>query len=291
MKEISLKELLESGAHFGHQTTRWNPKMKPYIFTARDGIHIFDLVKTKVGLEAASAFAKATASQGGRIIFIGTKRQSQDIIREAAKKVGMPYITERWIGGLITNWEQLKKRLNHLADLKTGKAENRFKDRAKKENLLIDREIIKMERIFGGVADLKEIPAAVFVTDARKDTAVLKEARNRGVATIAIVDTNVDPDNVDFVIPANDDAIKSIQLIVDYITEVIKEGQNQFKVQSLDSARDKSEKLKVSEEKVEPEGGSEEKEEGTEKRKTKGVGRKTSAKSAKPAKKGIKEEK
>ena len=224
MKDVSLRDLLEAGSHFGHQTTRWNPKMKPYIFTARDGIHIFDLVKTKAGLEAASAFAKATASQGGQIIFIGTKKQSQDIVEETAKRVGMPYIIEHWVGGLVTNWEEVKKRINHLLDLKTKKAEGFFKSRTKKENLMIDREIAKLERIFGGVADLKNVPAAIFVVDGRKDDGALKEARRRGVKTIAIVDTNVDPTNVDFVIPANDDATKSIQLIVETIAEAIEEG-------------------------------------------------------------------
>lgn len=224
MKEVSLKDLLEAGCHFGHQTTRWHPKMKPYIFMARDNIHIFDLVKTKKGLEEAAAFAKATASEGGQIIFIGTKRQSQEIVATAAKKIAMPYIVERWIGGLITNWEMLKKRLAYLADLKKGKDEGRFKTRTKKENLLIDREIVKMERIFGGVTGLTGIPAAIFVADARKDDGALREGRQRGVKTIAIVDTNVDPKNVDFIIPANDDAAKSIQLVVDYITDAVAEG-------------------------------------------------------------------
>lgn len=246
MKEVSLRDLLEAGCHFGHQTTRWHPKMKPYIFTARDGIHIFDLVKTKEGLEEAAAFAKTTASQGGQIIFIGTKRQAQDIIKTAAQKICMPYITERWIGGLITNWDELKKRLNYFTGLRAKKAEGNFKDRTKKENLLIDKEIIKMGRIFGGVAELKGIPAAVFIVDSRKETAALKEAKMRGVKTIAIVDTNVDPGNVDFVIPANDDATKSIQLICDTIIEAIEEGQK-IKDQSAkvkDEEKDEEGKLK-----------------------------------------------
>lgn len=244
MKEVSLKDLLEAGCHFGHQTTRWNPKMKPYIFTARDRIHIFDLVKTKEGLEAATAFTKEAVSRGGQIIFIGTKRQAQDIIRAVAQKAMMPYITERWIGGLLTNWEMLKKRLEHLADLKTGKAEGRFKERTKKENLLIDREIAKMERIFGGVSGLTGIPAAVFVVDAKKEAAALKEARIRGAATIAIADTNVDPDLIDFIIPANDDATKSIQLISDAIAEAIGEGLAELKNKNKKINKDKEKKEK-----------------------------------------------
>lgn len=225
MKDVSLKELLEAGCHFGHQTTRWNPKMKPYIFIARDGIHIFDLVKTKEGLEEAAEIIKTVVQEGGQIVFVGTKRQAQEIVEQAAKKVNMPYVTRRWIGGLITNWEEIKKRLDYLSDLKAGKAEGRFKDRTKKENLLIDREIAKLEENFGGVTKLLGIPAAIFVADARKDESALKEAKRRGVKTIAIVDTNANPDLVDFIIPANDDANKSIQLIVEYITEAIEEGQ------------------------------------------------------------------
>jgi len=174
MKEVSLKDLLEAGCHFGHQTTRWNPKMRPYIFTTRDRIHIFDLVKTKAGLEDAAAFAKATASQGGQILFVGTKRQVQDLIKEAAIKTGMPYITERWIGGLITNWDMLKKRIKLLADLKAGMTEGKFKDRTKKENLLINRKITKMERIFGGVSNLTGVPAAVFIADAKKEISAVR---------------------------------------------------------------------------------------------------------------------
>jgi len=266
MKDVSLRDLLEAGSHFGHQTTRWNPQMKPYIFTARDGIHIFDLVKTKKGLEAASAFAKATASEGGQFIFIGTKKQAQDIVKTSAQRVGMPYIIEHWVGGLITNWEELKKRLNHMSDLKAKKAEGYFKDRTKKENLLIDRKIAKLERIFGGVANLKDVPAAIFVIDGRKDDGALKEAKRRGVKTIAIVDTNVDPGNVDFIIPANDDATKSIQLIVDVIAGAIEEGK-QLKVQS--------EKLKV--EKTE----SETKVSEVKERKAKSVKRKSKTKNLK----------
>jgi len=225
MKEISLRDLLEAGCHFGHQTTRWHPKMKPFIFTARDGIHIFDLVKTKEGLEAAANFVKATVAEGGQIIFVGTKKQAQEIVKNAAQRVNMPYLTERWVGGLITNWEEIKKRINYLTDLKAKKAEGYFKERTKKENLLIDREITKLERIFGGVSNLTSVPAAVFVTDGRKEDGALKEARRRGVKTIAIVDTNVDPSNVDFVIPANDDATKSIELIVGVIAEAVEEGR------------------------------------------------------------------
>ena len=245
MKEVSLKDLLEAGCHFGHQTTRWNPKMKPYIFMARDGIHIFDLVQTKKGLEDACGFAKETANLGGQILFVGTKRQAQDIVRLAAQNAGMPYIFERWVGGLLTNWTQMKKRLDYLANLKVSKAEDRFKEMTKRENLLIDREIVKMEKIFGGVMGMAQLPTAVFVADAKKDDGALREARRVGIKTIAIVDTNSNPDLVDFVIPANDDAAKSIELICGAVAEAINEGQSQVKV-GIQSA-----KLKVEEEETE----------------------------------------
>ena len=227
MKEVSLKDLLEAGCHFGHQTTRWNPKMRPYIFTARDRIHIFDLVKTKKGLEEAAAFAKATAAKGGQILFVGTKRQVQDLIKDAAVKTGMPYITERWIGGLITNWDMLKKRIKLLADLKTGLAEGKFKDRTKKEILLINRKITKMERIFGGVSNLTGVPAAVFIADAKKEISAVREAIGRNVEIMAILDTNADPDGISYVIPANDDATKCLELLINTITEAIEEGKKE----------------------------------------------------------------
>lgn len=241
MKEVTLRDLLEAGCHFGHQTTRWNPKMKPFIYTARDGIHIFDLVKTKEGLEAAFVFAKTSASEGRRIIYIGTKRQAQNIIKESAILAGMPYMTERWVGGLLTNWEHVKRRLEHLRDLKAGVAENRFKALTKKERLLIDREIIKLMKSFGGIEDLMELPAAVFVADAKKDLSAIREANIRGIKVIAICDSNSSPDFVDFVIPANDDAEKSVKLIVDAISEAVIEGAS-----AKASAPEGSEKKDVS---------------------------------------------
>lgn len=260
MKEISLKELLEAGCHFGHQTTRWNPKMKPYIFTTRDRIHIFDLVKTKGGLEAAASFVKSEVSLGEQIIFVGTKRQAQEICQAAAQKVNMPYMTRKWIAGLITNWEQIKKRLSYLKQLKEDKASGKYKEWTKKENLMIDREITKLELGFGGIVGLKSVPKAVFVLDAKKDFSVLKEAKARGVKTIAIVDTNTNPDLVDYPIPANDDAVKSIQLIVDYITGAVEEGLNQIKNEKTCPEHVEGLKIKNDEEKEKVVVESEEKE-------------------------------
>lgn len=238
MKEVSLKELLEAGCHFGHQTTRWNPKMKPYIFTSRDKIHIFDLVKTKEGLQKAGEFIKESVSRGEQIILVGTKRQAQDIVKAAAEKAVVPYMTRRWIGGLLTNWDMMKKRLDYLKSLKTGKVEGKFKTRTKKENLLIDRQITKMEMDFGGVVGLEKVPEIVFVVDARKDIAATREAKARGASVVAIVDTNSNPDLVDFIIPANDDATRSIQLIVDHIVEAIEEGRKEWGIKKIKTEKE-----------------------------------------------------
>ena len=222
--EISLKELLEAGCHFGHQTVRWNPKMKPYIFTAREGVHVFDLVKTKEGLEAACDIAKTTVSQGGLILFVGSKRQARDIVSEVCQKIGMPYVTQRWMGGMITNCDQVKKSVEKMAQLKEGREKGEYKTYTKKEQLLIDRQIMKLEKFFGGVAGLKELPQALFVVDAKRELSAVKEANRRGIPVISMVDTNSDPDLINYVIPVNDDAVASIKLIVEKMGESIQEG-------------------------------------------------------------------
>ncbi|PIS14157.1 30S ribosomal protein S2 [Candidatus Shapirobacteria bacterium CG09_land_8_20_14_0_10_47_13] len=219
--EIDLKELLEAGCHFGHQAQRWNPRMRPYIFDVRGGVHIFDLAKTKLGLEEATAFAKTTAANGGKIIFLGTKRQSQEIIREAAKKAGMPYIAERWMGGLLTNWEQVKKSIDRLIKMKEDRTAGAFKKYTKKEQLLMDREIARLEKFFGGLVDLKELPAALFIVDVKKEGSAVREAQRMNVPIIGLVDSNCDPTPIDWVIPANDDAVGSIQFVVDKMAEAV----------------------------------------------------------------------
>jgi len=233
MKDISLKDLLEAGCHFGHQTVRWNPKMKPYIFDAREGIHIFDLVKTKEGLEAACAFVASVVQKGGKILFVGTKRQAKAIIEKTAKETGMPYVSERWFGGTLTNFEQIKKSVEKLKTLKKEKAEGKYKEYTKKENLLIDREIARLEKFFAGLADLTALPQALFVVDVRTEKGAVREARRKDIPVVAIVDTNSDPDSVSYPIPANDDAQKSIELIVgvigDAIKEVTKKGEKKKK--------------------------------------------------------------
>lgn len=222
--EIKLKDLLEAGCHFGHQVTRWNPKMKPYLFAARDRIHIFDLAKTKEGLDRAMDFVREVTAKDGKIVFVGTKRQAQEIIKEAAIQAKMPYVSERWIGGTLTNWERIKKNIDTLAELKLNKAQGKYQDYTKKENLLIDRKISRLEHVFGGLAELKGLPAALFIVDLKKESGAAKEARAVGVKVIALVDSNSDPDLADFVIPANDDAVKSVQFIVGAIKEAVLEA-------------------------------------------------------------------
>jgi len=223
--KINLKDLLDAGCHFGHQAQRWNPKMAPFLYGVRDGVHIFDLAKTKEGLEKAAEFVKDTVAKGGKIIFVGTKRQAQAIVKEEAQKAKMPFITERWLGGIITNWDNIKKSIDKLKDLKTQKEAGELKKYTKKENILIDREIARLERFFGGLVDLKELPAAIFIIDVKKEQAALREADKKNIPVIAIVDSNSDPGMVDWVIPANDDAVGSIKLIVSLIAEAVKRGQ------------------------------------------------------------------
>jgi len=226
--KIELKDLLDAGCHFGHQTQRWNPKMANYLYGERDGVHIFDLAKTKENLEKAIEFAKKIASEGGKIIFVGTKRQAQAIIKQEAQKAGMPFVNERWLGGIITNWETIKKSLGKLKDLKAKKESGELKKYTKKENILIEREIDRLERFFGGLVGAEDLPAAIFIVDVKKEKTALREAKRKKIPVIAIVDSNCDPDGVDWVIPANDDAVGSIKLIVEMISQAVREGKEIF---------------------------------------------------------------
>ena len=223
--EITLKALLEAGCHFGHQARRWNPKMKPYLYDVRQGVHIFDLVKTKEGLEAACEFVKKAAAEGKQIVFLGTKRQARAVIEEVAKKIGAPYVNERWIGGTITNWEQIKKNLDKLAEMKKAKEKGEYKKYTKKEQILLDKEIARLERFYGGLVGLEKIPEVLFVADVKKETTAVKEARKKGVVVVGLVDSDSDPDLVDWVIPGNDDAVGSIKFVVEKIGEAVGEGK------------------------------------------------------------------
>jgi small subunit ribosomal protein S2 len=224
--DVPLQDLLKAGCHFGHQSKRWNPKMNPYIWQARKGIHIFDLPKTAEKLKEACLAMRDLAKEGKTIIFIGTKRQASAIIKEEAKKAGVFYVSNRWLGGTITNWKQIKKSIDRLVEMKEKKEKGEYKKYTKKENVLIDRDINRLTRFFEGLETLKGIPDAIFVVDIKREIAAVKEARMKGVKVFAIVDSNSDPELVDYVIPANDDAVQSIKLIVAQMAEAVIEGKS-----------------------------------------------------------------
>jgi len=223
--KVPLEELLKAGCHFGHQAKRWNPGMAPYLYTVRDGIHIFDLAKTAEGLEKACEFVKGITEKGGKIIFIGTKRQAQALVKEEASRVGMPFVIERWLGGTITNWEEIKKRIDRLLEMKEKKKNGEYEKYTKKENILINREIVKLQRFFGGLEGLEKLPEAIFVVDSVRQETAVKEAKRKGIKVVGIVDSNADSDMVDYAIPSNDDAVRSIKLIVEKIAEAVVKGQ------------------------------------------------------------------
>lgn len=222
---VSLEELLEAGAHFGHQAKRWNPKMKPYIYTARDGVHIFDLAKTAEGLEKACEYVRDLVAQGGKIIFIGTKRQAQAIVKEEAAKCGAFFVSERWLGGMITNWDQVGKSVKKLTEMKQKREAGEYKKYTKKEQVLIDKDINRMARFMGGLEGLTKIPDALFIIDVTREIAAVREANAREVPVVAMVDTNANPDLVTHVIPVNDDAVRSIKLVVSEMAKAVAEGK------------------------------------------------------------------
>jgi small subunit ribosomal protein S2 len=219
MQVPTLEELLEAGCHFGHQARRWHPKMKPYIYTVRGGVHIFDLVKTQSALKAAAEFVEGLGKEGKTLLMVGTKRQAKVVVAEAAKKAGAFWVSERWLGGILTNWEEIKKRLNRLAEMKQKRESGEYTKYTKKENLLIDRNIAKMERFLGGLAGLTGLPDAMFVVDTHKEIAAVREAKLKGVTIVGMVDTNADPTGIAYVIPVNDDAVRSVKLVVEKIGE------------------------------------------------------------------------
>lgn len=229
MKDISLLDLLKSGAHFGHTTSRWNPKMKPYIFAIRNNIHILDLEKTKQQLLKAASFISNTASQGGTVLFVGTKRQSRDSIKRAATSCGMPYVNVRWLGGTFTNFKTIQKTIRKLEKLNqlkvSGELETKY---TKKERLLVEREIEKLEKLFEGIKNLKKLPEAIFVADINYDDIAVAEARKMRVKIVGLVDSNSNPQAVDYPIPCNDDAAKAVELMTTVIAEAVEEGKKRF---------------------------------------------------------------
>ena len=233
MAVVSMRELLEAGVHFGHQTRRWNPKMRRFIFTERGGIYIIDLQQTLALLEQAHAFARNIAERGGTVLFVGTKKQAQDAVSEEAARVGMPYVNHRWLGGLLTNWRTISERIERLHDLRRMRDESQLELLPSKERLGMLAELEKLEINLGGVAAMKRLPDAVFLIDLRKELLAVREARRLNVPVIGLVDTNCDPDDADFVIPGNDDAIRSCSLVVRVVADGIAAGSTRVSVEEL----------------------------------------------------------
>src|SRR5438309_8861368 len=233
MPVVSMKELLEAGVHFGHQTRRWNPKMKRFIFNERGGIYIIDLTQTQELLDEAHNFAKAIAERGGSVLFVGTKKQAQDAVRNEATRVGMPYVNHRWLGGLLTNWRTISDRIQRLHELRSLKTDNMLGLLPAKERIQMEAELEKLEANLGGVADMRRQPEAVFIVDLRKEQLAVREARRLGLPIVALVDTNCDPDEADYIIPGNDDAIRSCSLIIRAIADGIAAGQTKASVRDF----------------------------------------------------------
>jgi len=221
---VSMKQLLEAGVHFGHQTRRWNPKMAPYIFTERNGIYIIDLQKTVKKLEEAYSFVRELSTEGKSVLFVGTKKQAQDSVKEEALRAGAYYVNARWLGGMLTNFTTIRRRIERLRQLRTMETDGTFDLLPKKEVIKLNLEIEKLEKFLGGIKDMKEIPGALFIVDPRKERIAVAEAKKLGIPIVAIVDTNCDPDEIDYVIPGNDDAIRAVKLISGAIANAIIEG-------------------------------------------------------------------
>jgi small subunit ribosomal protein S2 len=225
MAVVSMKQLLEAGVHFGHQTRRWNPKMAEYIYMERNGIYIIDLQKTVKKLEEAYNFVRTLVENGESILIVGTKKQAQDAVREEAARVGMFYVNARWLGGMLTNFKTMRTRIDRLAQLRKMQEDGTFDMLPKKEVIKLSNEIAKLEKYLGGVKEMKKLPGALFVIDPRKEHNAIAEARKLGIPIIAIVDTNCDPDEIDYVIPGNDDAIRAIRLISAAMASAVQEGR------------------------------------------------------------------
>lgn len=225
MSVISMKQLLEAGVHFGHQTRRWNPKMKPFIFTERNGIYIIDLQKTVKLIDNAYNFVKDVAANDGVVLFVGTKKQAQTAIEEEAKRAGQFYVNHRWLGGTLTNWNTIQKRIKRLKDLKKMEEDGTFDRLPKKEVALLNKQKDKLEKFLGGIEDMPHIPDVLFVVDPRKEQIAIKEAQKLNIPVVAMVDTNTDPDQVDVIIPSNDDAIRAVRLITSKMADAVVEGR------------------------------------------------------------------
>lgn len=240
MSVVSMKQLLEAGVHFGHQTRRWNPKMAEYIFTERNGIYIIDLQKTVKKLEEAYMFVRDLAAEGNEVLFVGTKKQAQESIKEEAARCGMPYVNARWLGGMLTNFVTIKRRIKRLGQLKAMKEDGTFDLLTKKEAAKLDLEIEKLEKYMGGITEMKKQPAAMFIVDPRKERIAVAEAKKLGIPIIAIVDTNCDPDEIDYVIPGNDDAIRAVKLIAGAMADAVIEGRQGMQGAAAEEAQEEA---------------------------------------------------
>lgn len=241
MPQITMRELLEAGVHFGHQTRRWNPKMKPYVFGARNGIYIIDLQKTVDQARTACEFASKVTAEGKKVLFVGTKKQAKDVVEEEARRSGMYFVTNRWLGGMLTNYQTVRQSIDRLKKIETLKNSPEWSDVPKKEQSRFDRELDKLKKSLGGIEDMKKLPGAIFVIDTEKEHIAIKEAKKLGIPTIAVVDTNCDPSNITHVIPGNDDAIRSVRLFAKMIADSCMEGAkiHQEKLRAQDGADSK----------------------------------------------------
>ena len=239
MGVVSMKQLLEAGVHFGHQTRRWNPKMARYIFTERNGIYIIDLQKTVKKLDEAYMFVRDLAANGGNVLFVGTKKQAGDSVREEATRAGAYYVNARWLGGMMTNFKTIRRRIDRLAQLRKMEEDGTFDRLPKKEVSKLNLEIEKLEKFLGGIKDMKKLPAAMFIVDPRKEKSAVAEAKKLGIPIVAIVDTNCDPDEIDYVIPGNDDAIRAVKLLSATMADAIIEGRQG--AESAEAAAEKEE--------------------------------------------------
>jgi small subunit ribosomal protein S2 len=259
MPETSFKELLDAGVHFGHLKRKWNPAMAPYIFMEKNSIHIIDLNKTEIKLKEAAAAMKQIAKSGRKILFVATKKQAKDIVAEKVKEIGMPYVTERWPGGMLTNFPTIRKAVKKMSAIDKMATDGTFETLSKRERLQIARQRAKLEKNLGSIADLTRLPAAMFIVDVHKEYIAVREANRLNIPVFAMVDTNSDPRNIDFPIPSNDDASKSISLIIDFVTEAVAEGLSERKMEKEKEASEtkaksqKAKETKVAEEKVKTE--------------------------------------
>jgi small subunit ribosomal protein S2 len=247
MSVVSMRDLLEAGVHFGHQTRRWNPKMRRFIFTERGGIYIIDLKQTQELLDEAHDFVRNLAGRGGTILFVGTKKQSMDAIEEHAGRVGMPYVNHRWLGGLLTNWRTMSERIERLHELRRLQSEGQLELLPAKERISMLGELEKLDATLGGVADMRKQPDAVFIVDLRKEALAVREARRLGLPVIALVDTNCDPDEADYVVPGNDDAIRSCSLVIKAIADGIEAGKSRVTERELTNGRGPQEEPEAAE--------------------------------------------